>query len=453
MNNIFKLHTDPENEFDTDIELDLTCYTNMALSISIIKNKDCQSTVAKSQCKEITLPVAAWQRVISYLMSEERSLCALVSKRLAILSLCDPSAELEKISQIKTKCTRVSTVKQSTGPSECFFNSSSLSSEASECIQKIKIEIQKDANSLKTIQDVFTIESLFRQYFPIYHAMELNTFLLSYFTKALLSTPYLDTESFPCSPPILRFPSSKGFKSMDAFLLQCPMQDSQWHDHKPEVRQELLSCNPYLFGNITNDEESTWYYYFEDQSLHPPELKPFLKNLCEHYKITYNQKDIEKLISLYKKLQDSAREFEQRNLGKISSGSKCVGRGVLLQILIPSESLDRIAYAAKAFGRLDKTSTLSLSERCTTLQTNPHKEPKMQVRFLIQSIFNSNIIVKIHGCGGFFSDDTLVKPKTMNEEDWREQEKLLTLKDSIFKEMREIFTQMILFPSKDKSTL
>jgi len=401
------------------------------------------------------LPVPAWRRIIHCLTEKEQGICALVSRRLRTLALYDPSIDLENMHKRKAvRIGPITALPQAYGPCHHFLYSDSLSLEDSFEIEEfIQSRTQKDPYVAKTVLDVCKIESIHPEYIPLYHAMNITTYIFSLFTRILLKMPYLPNEKFPCSAPIIRFPSPDGPKTIEELFRQYPLRNpTERYDHRKDVQKELLALNPHLFANMEKRGESTWDLYLENESLDPPNSNVFFKMLCAHYKLSFTQEHIDKLIELQSELVALTIQFERLNLEDVRT-LKSKNRGILLQILVPLAVLDQVAYASRPFGKINKESDLPLSERCLRLRSNPRIEPNMQIRLLAQSIFVPHHHIKVftHGCGDFLSNEELIKPDKMNEVDWVKQEKRIVRKKAILNEARELFSKMMLFPTNKKT--
>jgi hypothetical protein len=413
------------------------------------------------------LPVRAWRCTIDYLTEKEQDAYALVCKRFAILVICDPSADLEEMEKRKkaignSKPISSDLQRSTIGPtSRFFFNHPRSDRTSTQQIHKqIRGEMEDDPTIDQTVRSVCAIESAYPDYIPLYHGGKLEALIYMLFTRVLLSTPYIpEMEKFPCSNPLIKFPSPSGPKTIGEALSGFP---PDFNDHMGDVRKELLSCNPFLFANFTDTGESTWNFYLLNRNKFPYRVSSFFQELCKQYQIKPHQKYLNRLEILHEELYQLAITFVEQipREQKLWNGipvPPSICKGVLLQILVKPPVLDKIGYASLAFGEIDKDDE-PLSKRCLALREDPDSEPFMQIRLLAQSIFINSYGIKVfvYCCGGFFNEEGLPdnKPNHMTEMGWAIQKKCLLRKDEIFKEARDIFTKMILLsPKKQKKTV
>jgi hypothetical protein len=411
------------------------------------------------------LPVRAWRNTIGYLTEKEQDTCTLVCKRLAILVICDPSADLEEMEKRKkavgnSKLISSNLQRSIIGPTRRFlFNHPRSDYTTTQHIHKqIRDEMEDDPTIDQTVQSVCAIESAYPDYIPLYHGGKLEALIYMLFTRVLLSTPYIpEMEKFPCSNPLIKFPSPSGPKTIGEALSEFP---PDFNDHMVSVRKELLSCNPFLFANFADRGESSWHFYLVNKNIFPNSASSFFGELCKNYHIKPHQKYLDRLEILHKELYQLAITFAEQipRTQKLWNGipvTHVICKGVLLQILVKPSELDKIGYASLRYGEIDDASDKPLSERCRTLREDPDGQPYMQVRLLAQSIFINSYSIKVfvHCCGGFFNEEGFAdnKPNHMTENGWAIQKKCLLRKDEIFKEVKDIFTKMILLsPKKQK---
>jgi hypothetical protein len=426
------------------------------MSIKNIFN-DQQETSASSTPSANQLPVRACRYIIGCLTDREQDAFALVSKRMAIITLCDPSADLEDMEKRKkaidsSKYAPSKLRELTIGPTGRFlFHHPDSTTPAVQNIHgKIQDKMKNDPNVDQTVRTVCAIESSHPGYIPLYHGGRIEAVVSMFFIRALLSTPYIPgIEPFPCLNPLIKFPSSYGPKTAGEALSEFP---PDFDDHMEGVRKEFLSCNASLFAYFGLYGESTWDFYLTNRNVFRPDVKTFLEKLCENYQIRPNQKYFKQLEALHKELCQLAVTFGQQNLSRGQRYTMC--EGALLHILVKPAILDKIGYASVAFGEIQK-SDKPLSERCLTLREDPDSQPLMQVRLLAQSIFINSYGIKVfvHCCGGFFNEEGIPnnKPDSMEQREWGIQQKCLLRKSKIFKEAREIFTKMILLsPKKER---
>ncbi len=404
------------------------------------------------------LPVRAWRRAIAYLSETDQDACAVVSKQLAILVLSDPTAGLEAMDKRKKTILNYNPIPSefrgsTQGPTGRFLFDHPRSKDLriQNIHQKIKDRMGGDPTFDQTMKKVCEIEHAHPDYIPLYHGGSLELMVFMSLTRALLSTPYIPgMETFPCSNPMIRFPSPDGPKTIGEALSEFP---PNFDDVIETVRNELLACNPSLFANFDINGESTWDYYLSNRSCTPFRIQSFLQNLCKSYQIKPHQKYLDQLEVLHTELYRLAITYVEQNMP--SPSHYLAIEGMLLQILIPARVLDKIAYASVAYGEIQKNDK-SLLERCLTLRNDPDSQPLMQVRLLAQSILINGYGIKVfaHCCGGFFDEHGITdKPKRMTDKQWAIQTNCLARKEEILKEAREIFTKMILLsPKKTKKS-
>jgi hypothetical protein len=403
------------------------------------------------------LPVRAWRNIIGYLTEKEQDACTLVSRRSAVLVLCDPSVDLEGMDKrkksipINYKPTLSPLLGSTIGPTVRFLSHHPRAKDPQiqEQHRIIKAWMEDDVNVNQTVRKVCDIESTHPEYIPLYHGGRLAARVSMLFIEALLSTPYnLKAEKSPCSNPMIKIPSPDGPKTIGEALSEFP---PNFTDHMVDVRKELLSCNPFLFANYEQQPESTWAFYLYNLNIFSQSMGDFFQELCKNYHIQPHSKYLAQLEILHQEFCQLAVAFTKQSLPE--RYHPLASLGVLLQILVPPAVLDKMAYASFAYGKVQK-SALPLSERCLSLREDPDSQPLMQVRLLVQSIFIPEYRIKVytHGCGGFFSEESPKKPNPMTEKEWAIQTARLLRKEKILEEVRDIFTKMILLSPKKHRT-
>ncbi len=402
----------------------------------------------KTPASEDQLPVGVWSHIIDYLPDSDRRSCALVSHRLEIIDLYDPSADLEKMGIRKAaSMPQITSVSFTPGPSQMFLFSNPKSPEELNKIRSISVKMQVDPNVAKTVLNICGLETLNPEYIPFYHAMNLPTYVFSLFTRILLSMPYLPFEKFPCSSPLIRFPSPDGPKTVQDLFEQYPIPKSsaEPYDHIQNVQKELLCLNPHLFANFQQDGESTWFFYIENRSVNPPHIDAFFEALCRQYKIPVNQKEIEKLVKLHGTFCALGNSYARLNLSAENRETEDSSRGVVLQILAPIPIVDKVAYPSLPYGKIDSSSPSPLSKRCLALRKDPRGESGMQARMLAQSVLIPDHRIKViaHGCGGFYSEKAPDRLLETTDKDWAKQKDLLAQKKKTMLEIRSVFSEMM----------
>lgn len=141
---------------------------------------------------------------------------------------------------------------------------------------------------------------------------------------------------------MLRIPDKdhKKFKTISEFL-KYYMENGliyDWDfDHKSQIQKLLLSVNPSLFGNNYNSGECTFYYFLNSTNANSLNIKNLIKNIFEFFKVEY----------LYKKYEDKIS-----NLLQLLSTSDPKKTGILLQIFVPKNITDEVAYRCIPWGNL-----------------------------------------------------------------------------------------------------
>lgn len=421
------------------------------------KSKSSQASsksVSLKQIPSFILPVRIWNNIFKYLPEIDRSACATTSRRLDILANHDPSVELRNMNQRKAPPNPVIRhISQGKGPSTLYLFGNPTSPKETYGIQIIRKWMEKDPTVAKTVMEICQIEQEAIGYATGYHAMNVATFSLAFFNQIFLSTPYLQDEAFPCSVPLIRFPSVHGPKTIQEFLTQYPPSvDSHEHyDHLGAVKKELLALNPYLFANLMQAGESTWEFYIENKNVSPPDILGYFKMLCAHYKVPEQPELLDTLSALQAELIELAERFSRRFLSESARDTE-YQKGMILQLLIPFNLIDQVAYASLPYGKIDESTLLPLSERCLTLRTDQRsavissQKYEMQMRVLIQSLFVPSHGIKViaHGCYDFFSETPPQKPSSMSPRDWEKIQTFLARKNEIIKEAKKIFSKMLL---------
>src|SRR5689334_15107068 len=188
----------------------------------------CTAIIASS-AKSTDRQIYAWRGVIDYLGVKERETCVYVSRALRIMILHDPAAELEKMRErMVSRIALPKALSSSIGPSELIFNT--LTKEFPKAyIQKA---INEDLSVEKTVKDIFAKERAHPEYIPAYHAMNMETFIFTLFTGILHSCiPHSSSVT-----SFIRFPSSKGFKTIEELFKIYPPYRWNLYDMEEPVR-------------------------------------------------------------------------------------------------------------------------------------------------------------------------------------------------------------------------
>jgi hypothetical protein len=127
--------------------------------------------------------------------------------------------------------------------------------------------------------------------------------------------------------------------------------------------------------------------------------------------------------------------------------------GVLLQILVSQEIVDRVCYLSAAYGIPLKTSE-SPHEAFKRIREKPDDHREMQVRILAQSLLIPDYQIKVflHGYADFFSvtPETLKMPSGMSKKDEQRLMQTVVEKEKCLQAMQDLlFLAMV---STHKST-
>jgi len=101
-----------------------------------------------------------------------------------------------------------------------------------------------------------------------------------------------------------------------------------WHDHLPHLTKNMLCVNLALFGNFTNEWESSFWYFVNNHNIAAIELEDMLKGIFAHF--GFNKLYIRQILKLQELIQ--TRE------------------GNLVQIFIPKDKVDNYVYLSQPFG-------------------------------------------------------------------------------------------------------
>jgi hypothetical protein len=141
---------------------------------------------------------------------------------------------------------------------------------------------------------------------------------------------------------MLRIPNNdfKKFTCIKDFLKQFirnNLVNQCGFDHLPDISKVLLSVNPSLFGNIYNPGECTFCYFIDSKNVDCTNTSDLITQVFnvfnyQHYLSTYNN-DI-------------------KELNKLLEQSETTKTGILLQIFIPENLVNQLAYRCISCGRL-----------------------------------------------------------------------------------------------------
>jgi hypothetical protein len=109
-------------------------------------------------------------------------------------------------------------------------------------------------------------------------------------------------------------------------------------DHRPHIRKLLLPVNASLFGNSYNSGECTFYYFVNSYNIKDFDILDLVEDIFKSFP------GYEKYFLRYKK--------EITNLNKLLSKEEKDKTGLLIQIFVPENQVDSLAYCCKPFGDL-----------------------------------------------------------------------------------------------------
>ncbi len=181
-------------------------------------------------------------------------------------------------------------------------------------------------NYLNIISSVFVKEAIFKKtHYVFYHAQDnkwripRDLYYKLYERLRPISATIKDFE-------FIRWQIPERQMTAKEFILDELRQSGFIDDDLPDIKAVLVSVNLALFGNVGNTKRCTWEYFMEPTSIEKPSPGSF-KSVLDMFGASYNH--IDRLINL-----DSLLRTKEQTL---------------LQIFIPKELVDDIAYLA--FGR------------------------------------------------------------------------------------------------------
>lgn len=314
---------------------------------------------------------------------------------------------------------------------------------------------------LKEIVDrVCQSENEESEYYPLYHATTLSNYCWTQFTRAFITTKTNESEQLDQTIPFLRFPQIGGALTVEQYFEANPLPPISAlppFDWNEEVQKAFISLNPNLFGNTAaSTGESTWFWFLVNKNMTDISHERYAKELCSHYKIK-NGSEISlnwKLYTLHERLQKAACKYIESLYPRMKGPypfeahwepKEDITRpnnGVLLQFLVPKEHVDKICYASIVCGYPSEGKPLS--ERLENLRQNPDEGSKLQVRMLVQNIFDQTLGIKVatYGYEDFFSDALPQRPATMSDESWCNLKEAFEEKRAILAEAKDLFLKV-----------
>ncbi len=204
--------------------------------------------------------------------------------------------------------------------------------------QNIKIDTkaiaEKYGEYIQYAKKMIANEKKYWPYYVFYHSQKSGLSIIQDFLSELygwlnLETPHEQTK-------LLRMfvENEKGYKNIDAFLAahkndimnSFPIHGTNFFDHLQDVILNLLSANLALFANAGYTNESSWYYWYANKSIHPPNLNSVFSRFFKAF--GFNEKFIPALLEL----------------NELKSGT------TMCQIFIHPDVVDQITYLCWAGG-------------------------------------------------------------------------------------------------------
>jgi hypothetical protein len=228
------------------------------------------------------LPLPILRGIIAFLKFPDAQSLARTNRKFYSLVLFDPSADSEKmchraVMKVVIKIFCPSTAYK--GPTEKFLSMVPESKRMEKIQSTVQVWMRRDPMVNLAIREICENEALYPKHCPLYHAMQLETFCLTFVTRQLLISAMGDLDSLPTNAPLVRFPKPEGFRTTTELLEKVPMDEK--YDHIPAVQKELLATNPLIFTNIFTEGESTWVFFTENKSVKPPDHEKFFNMLCD----------------------------------------------------------------------------------------------------------------------------------------------------------------------------
>lgn len=171
-------------------------------------------------------------------------------------------------------------------------------------------------------------EKKYWPYYVFYHSQKSGLSIIQDFLNELYSWLNLETPAEQTKLLRLLVENSK-YKNVDEFLAahrndilnSFPYKGTNFFDHLPDVILNLLAANLSLFANAGYTNESSWYYWYVDKSINPPDLEKVFSQFFKAF--GFNEAFIPPLLE---------------NLGRLNTGA------TMCQIFIHPDVVDQITY-------------------------------------------------------------------------------------------------------------
>lgn len=265
-------------------------------------------------------------------------------------------------------------------PTLHFLNSKKEDKEACAYLKQYQDELP--------MEDIIQMEKIhLDSHVPVYTAVSKPVFLIQTLSSKLVSLADLDMTSSPERLPHqitwLRNPLAKVPKSISpdaqSYLY---LRDKKVLDNSEIASWNLISCNPHLFGNVFNDAmESTVDYWWDNTNVSPPSLERIVEEMFETTEL-----------GLVK--QDNFTENLKKTLDILNSkGTE--DRGVIFQMFVPHEEVNRTIYISGPNGRPDEKHPDALSS-LISIQHKPAESipnyASMQLRLMAGRWMNPAVV-------------------------------------------------------------
>ena len=161
--------------------------------------------------------------------------------------------------------------------------------------------------------DFMILQDLLKEFYALYSLKNISDFE---FTRAALpyfELAYSQYDNFP-------------FEDVNTYLDNNP----ELNDLKNPYKSQLLSVNLSLFGNYNDIMCSSFYYFMNDFNLGHVDIESFFRILFYSSSLKFNEKYIKPLLELQEQIKTK--------------------EGLLLQIFIPKESVNKYVYLSRMCG-------------------------------------------------------------------------------------------------------
>lgn len=217
-----------------------------------------------------------------------------------------------------------------------------------------------DKNVLDPIKKILAREQIFHdKYFVMYHGCDFKLIQLYLVLQLIYSWGFLRNNQ-PLPTRFIKEHHTGDFKSFLDYISNfieenkekgeghffykpeesgSQIKSNYWLDEIPQFRDQLLSVNCALTGNLSIQDESSVEYWLARPSESKINLEKIFKEIFDFLEI--QPRYIEKIMSIQKKCFESIKKQEN------SLGTKL---GILLQIFIDKSVFDEVAYFAQAGG-------------------------------------------------------------------------------------------------------